>query len=254
MQTPNAPIRIMVIDHRAIIRAALERLVAGRSGFEVVAAATTDTAFLAAVLCHTPDVVLLSVGSDRDRAFAGLTSLRETAPSVRTLLLTDATDRDLHQDAIRLGAYGVMSPESSPDTLAKALDGISRAEYWIDRVTAAALAQPWRNGQASASAGNGERFATLTARERGIVALIVDGLRNKEISVRLNISETTVRHHLTSIFAKLAVSDRLALVVYAFRNGLVAGAPDRSAGRTGGTRAVLTLAKAPGLDLSKRLA
>ncbi|PYQ97113.1 MAG: DNA-binding response regulator, partial [Acidobacteria bacterium] len=53
MQTPNAPIRIMVIDHRAIIRAALERLVAGRSGFEVVAAATTDTAFLAAVLCHT---------------------------------------------------------------------------------------------------------------------------------------------------------------------------------------------------------
>ena len=253
MQTPNAPIRIMVIDHRAIIKAALERLVAGRSGFEVVAAATTDTAFLPAVLCHTPDVVLLSVGSDRDRAFACLMSLRET-PSVRTLLLTDATDRDLHQDAIRLGAYGVMSPESSPDTLAKALDGISRAEYWIDRVTAAALAQPWRNGQALASAGNGERFATLTARERGIVALIADGLRNKEISVRLNISETTVRHHLTSIFAKLAVSDRLALVVYAFRNGLVAGAPDRSAPRTGGTRAVLTLAKAPSLDLSKRLA
>ena len=253
MQTPNAPIRIMVIDHRAIVKAALERLVAGRSGFEVVAGATTDTALLAAVLCHTPDVVLLSVGSDRDRAFACLTSLRET-PSVRTLLLTDATDRDLHQDAIRLGAYGVMSPESSPDTLAKALDGISRAEYWIDRVTAAALAQPWRNGQAPASAGNGERFATLTARERGIVALIADGLRNKEISVRLNISETTVRHHLTSIFAKLAVSDRLALVVYAFRNGLVAGAPDRSAARTGGTRAVLTLAKAPSLDLSKRLA
>src|SRR5207247_6008610 len=105
MQTPNAPIRIMVIDHRAIIKAALERLLAGRSGFEVVAAATTDTAFLPAVLCHTPDVVLLSVGSDRDRAFACLMSLRET-PSVRTLLLTDATDRDLHQDAIRLGAYG----------------------------------------------------------------------------------------------------------------------------------------------------
>ena len=62
-------------------------------------------------------------------------------------------------------------------------------------------------------------------REREIVALIGDGLRNKEISLRLNISETTVRHHLTSIFAKLEVADRLALVVYAYRRGLVAPAP-----------------------------
>jgi DNA-binding NarL/FixJ family response regulator len=254
MQTPNARIRIMVIDHRAIVRAALELLVASRCGVDVVSsAAGTDTASLKAAPGDRPDVVLLSIGSDRERAVSCLTSLREAMPSVRTLLLTDATDRDLHHDAIRLGAYGVLSPESSRDTFLKALDCISRGEYWIDRVTAAALAQPWR-GHASAGSGNGERFATLTARERGIVALIADGLRNKEISVRLNISETTVRHHLTSIFAKLDVSDRLALVVYAFRNGLVPAGPERAAGRNGGTRSMLTLARAPGLDPSKRLA
>jgi DNA-binding NarL/FixJ family response regulator len=251
MHTPNAPIRIMVIDHRPIVRSALELLMASRCGVDVVAAAGTDSASLRAAVADRPDVVLLSIGSDRERAVSCLTSLRETMPAARTLLLTDATDRDLHHDAIRLGAYGVLSPESSHDTLLKALDCISRGEYWIDRVTAAALAQPWR-GHTAAGGGKSEGYATLTARERGIVALIADGLRNKEISVRLNISETTVRHHLTSIFAKLAVSDRLALVVYAFRNGLVAAGPDRAAGRNAATRSMLTLARKPGLDRSKR--
>jgi DNA-binding NarL/FixJ family response regulator len=252
MEMPNTPVRVLVVDRRAIVRAALESLVAGRSGFEIVAAAPTDTACLEAARRDRPDVLLLSVGSDTERAFTFLTSLRGVTPSVRTLLLTDATDRDLHQDAIRLGVFGVMSPESSPGILLKALDCIGRGEYWIDGVTAAALAQASRGRHHSASDGHGERFATLTVRERDIVALIADGLRNKEISVRLNISETTVRHHLTSIFAKLHVSDRLALVVYAFRNGLVATALDPSAGRAGGARLVPSLSKAPAFGLSKR--
>lgn len=63
-------------------------------------------------------------------------------------------------------------------------------------------------------------IASLTARERMVIALIMDGLPNKQIAVQLNISETTVRHHLTSIFEKLRVSSRLELVIYAFHHGL----------------------------------
>lgn len=221
--TRSGPFRILVIDHRPLVRAALESLIAARTRFEIVPAAGNDSALLERALQEAPDAVVLSVGANVHRAFAFLASLRQASPPIRTLLLTEAAERELRHDAIRMGAYGVISPESPADTLFKALDRVCRGEYWIDRATAAALAQPSRSVQPAA--GSGERFGTLTVREREIVALIGDGLRNKEISLRLNISETTVRHHLTSIFAKLEVADRLALVVYAYRRGLVAPAP-----------------------------
>jgi len=225
--------RILVIDHRPIVRAALESLIAAHSRFEIVPAAATDSGTLERALRDAPDAVVLSVGSHTHRAFTFLASLRQATPAVRTLLLTEAADRDLHYDAIRMGAYGLISPESPPDTFMKALDCVCRGEYWIDRATAAALAQPSRAAQAGSTT---DRVGALTVREREIVALIGDGLRNKEISVRLTISETTVRHHLTSIFAKLDVSDRLTLVVYAFRHGLVSAAPSTPANRTGAMR------------------
>jgi DNA-binding NarL/FixJ family response regulator len=67
----------------------------------------------------------------------------------------------------------------------------------------------------------GAKIATLTAREREVIALIGEGLKNRQIAKRLFISETTVRHHLTSIFDKLGVADRLELVIYAYRHGLL---------------------------------
>jgi two-component system, NarL family, nitrate/nitrite response regulator NarL len=251
MKTFTAPIRVVVIDHRPIVCSALEHLIGSRAGFEIVARGAEPLS-VAGVQRLRTDVVLLSVGADVRRAFAFLGGLRDTTVAVRALLLTEATDRDLHRDAIRLGAYGVLSPECSPDKLIKALECIARGEYWIDRVTAAALAQPSRSAQASVAGGPDDRFATLTARENDIVALIADGLRNKEISLRLNISETTVRHHLTSIFAKLQVSDRLALVVHAFRNGLV-GRSEPSAPAPRRARTSLVMPKAAAQETAKRV-
>jgi DNA-binding NarL/FixJ family response regulator len=234
MQTPVAPIRVIVIENRAIIRSALALLISSRTEFEVVAVAGKDPASRDAALHQRPDVAVLSLGPDTNRDLGYLATLRDATPPVRVLVLTEATDRELHQEAIRLGASGVMSPERSPDALVKALACINRGEYWIDRVMAAALAQASRTGQRGAGVA-AVGVAALTARERGIVTLIADGLRNKEIGVRLNISEITVRHHLTSIFAKLEVPDRLALIVYAFRNGFVSAAPQRAPGRQGAT-------------------
>jgi two-component system nitrate/nitrite response regulator NarL len=226
MQAVSSPVRVLVIEHRAIIRAALAQLVASHDGYDVVATADRDTVSIDAALQRRPDVALLAIGDNTDRDLGFLAQLRDRTPSVRALLLTECDDRSLHQEAIRKGAYGVISPHGSPDTLIRALGCISRGEYWITRTTAAALARSSRASRGAAGA-----IAALTARERGILALIAEGLRNKEIASRLNISETTVRHHLTSIFDKLDVSDRLELAVHALRNGLVAGPSNRTAGR-----------------------
>jgi DNA-binding NarL/FixJ family response regulator len=234
MQNPAAPIRVIVVDHRAIIRSALALLIETRTEFQVVATAGKDLASRDAALRQNPDMAVLTLGPDTNHDLAFLTNLREPTPPVRVLVLTETGDRELHQEAIRRGSSGVMSPESSPEALMKALDCICRGEYWIDRVTASALANASRTGQRPAGGSNGVGIAALTPRERSIMALIADGLRNKEIGVRLNISEITVRHHLTSIFAKLGVPDRLALIVYAFRHGFVSATPQRPAIRNEG--------------------
>ena len=94
---------------------------------------------------------------------------------------------------------------------------------WLDRSTIVHIL-----GNSSHASADPERvkISMLTEREREIIALLAEGLRNKQIAERLFISEITVRHHLTSIFNKLAVSDRVELLIYAYRNGIVA-APSR---------------------------
>jgi two-component system nitrate/nitrite response regulator NarL len=94
---------------------------------------------------------------------------------------------------------------------------IALTELWLDRAATARVLSRMTSGD-----GDVERrkIETLTTREQEILALVAQGLRNKEIAEGLFISEVTVRHHLTSIFGKLEVNDRLALVMYAFRHGL----------------------------------
>jgi two-component system, NarL family, nitrate/nitrite response regulator NarL len=109
--------------------------------------------------------------------------------------------------------------DQAAEVLIKAIEKVNAGEVWIDRGTMGHLFQEMmRNGE-PADAEQG-KIKSLTERELQVVKLIAEGLKNKEISKRLFISETTVTHHLTSIFSKLDVSDRLELVIYSFTHGL----------------------------------
>jgi len=105
--------------------------------------------------------------------------------------------------------------------LLKAITKVYAGEIWFDRsMMGSVLSQMSRVGKGNNQDPEAVKMATLTEREREIITLIGEGLKNKQIADRLFISETTVRHHLTSIFAKLEVSDRLELIIYAFRHNL----------------------------------
>lgn len=122
---------------------------------------------------------------------------------------------------MRLGAAGVIPKEKAAESLLKAIECVHGGETWLDRIATASLLAELAHGRPSkAPTADEARVSTLTTREREVIGLVAEGLRNKDIAWRLRISEATVRHHLTSIFTKLAVSDRLALAVYAFRHGL----------------------------------
>jgi DNA-binding NarL/FixJ family response regulator len=131
------------------------------------------------------------------------------------ILLTESQDSDFQQRAIKLGARGRVAKNQTPEILFKAIQKVHAGEVWFERVImATVLGEMSRQNEAA-------RIETLSKREREVVVLIGEGLKNKQIADRLFISETTVQHHLSSIFGKLGVADRLELVIYAYRQGLV---------------------------------
>ena len=119
---------------------------------------------------------------------------------------------------MRAGAMGVVLKDHAAEVLIKAIEKVHSGEVWLDRLMMGRVLQ--EISEEKQSNPDREKIDTLTERERQVVGLVGEGLKNKQIAARLFISETTVTHHLSSVFSKLEVSDRLELVVYAFRHGL----------------------------------
>ena len=119
--------------------------------------------------------------------------------------------------------------------LLQAIEKVSAGEVWIERsMMAEVLNGLARAGQAQEADPEAAKIAKLTAREREVIALVGEGLRNQQIADRLYICETTVRHHLNAIFTKLKVSDRLALLMYAYRHELATLPGSATSGKAGG--------------------
>jgi DNA-binding NarL/FixJ family response regulator len=135
--------------------------------------------------------------------------------------LTGLRDPEVHRQAIRHGALGLVFKEKAVETLLQAITKVRAGEVWLEPTMIAQvlgdLTRPQLSPQTSAEA---TKIARLTEREREVITLVGEGLRNKHIAERLYISEATVRHHLTAIFAKLDISDRFELAIYAYQHGL----------------------------------
>jgi DNA-binding NarL/FixJ family response regulator len=217
----HASIRIVLVDDHAVVRAGLRLLLERDPRFAVVAEAGTASEALEAAGNHQPDVIVLDLDLGLENGIDCLPGLRRAAPDARVLVLTGVRDAAAHQQAVRLGAVGILAKEHAPESLLRAVDRVYAGESWLDRsTTATLLSELAGQGRSKRVDPEAEKIASLSPREREVIALIMEGLRNKEIAERLFISEATVRHHLTSIFEKLRVSDRLGLTIYAFKHNL----------------------------------
>lgn len=214
---------VVIVEPQPLIRDALAALLAA-AGFSTA----TDTGgadhLLAATLSeHHPDVVLLNVDPANGAGmniFQQLTTLTERW---RTLVVTVGDDPAMHARAIELGAMGIVTRDQPGETLIKAIRKIDAGELWLDRTrTAGVVSRLARGRTAREDDPDRSKVEALTRREREIVDLVAEGLKNKQIADRLSISEATVRNHLTSVLDKLDLDDRFELAVFAFRHGLVA--------------------------------
>jgi two-component system nitrate/nitrite response regulator NarL len=214
-------IRILIVDDHVIMRQGLRLLLEDYPNMVVVAEAGNKDETFAATARERPDVILLDLDLGGENAVDFLSELLATDEGVRVLVLTGVRDPELHRRAINLGAMGIVMKERASDFLIKAIEKVHGGEVWLDRVTIAQVLIDFRRAGRNPKPDRCQvNIASLTEREREIVLLITEGLTTTLLAKRLFISQKTVRNHLSTIYSKLEVSDRLELALFAFRNGL----------------------------------
>jgi NarL family two-component system response regulator LiaR len=239
--------RILIIEDEEIVRDGLSLLVGHQPGFRVVGMASAIKDAIAIAKQEQPDVALLDIKLGDDDGIDCLSEIQTVSPKTRVLILTGMSDLETHYAAVNSGAMGIVRKIEGAETLVSAIRKVLAGEVWLNGELMAKILSDLRQARANALLGTSNdggvqseesatyrwrlpasrrdeyeevKMARLTDREREVVELIGQGMRNQQIADKLCISIITVRHHLTSIFSKLEVGDRFELAIYSFRHGL----------------------------------
>ena len=213
-------VRIVIADDHAIFRDALQALLEAEKDFRVIGSVGDGRAAVSLVRELRPDVLLLDVAMPHVDGIEALRQISEAGSPTRVILLSGAIEKADIVTAIQLGARGLVLKESGAAVLLKGIRGVMSGQYWIGREAVSNLLEVLRS--LISHGGNAPRNEFgLTAREIEIVGAVVAAYGNKEIAQRFQISEKTVKHHLTNIFDKLGVSNRLELALLAVHHRLV---------------------------------
>ena len=216
-------IGILIVDDHEVVRLGLRHMIEKHSHMKIVGEATNQADALDIASRQKPEIIILDICLGMENGNDIIPELLRVSEESRIIVLTAVQDEEELRRSSRLGAMGVITKDTPANMLIKAIERVNMGELWLNRrLTAALVAELRRPGEGSNGNGEQKMIAQLSNRERDIIMLIGEGLKNKQIAARLFISETTVRHHITSILGKLKVSDRLELLIFAYKNNLVA--------------------------------
>jgi DNA-binding NarL/FixJ family response regulator len=217
----SATISVLLIGIQPLFRAGLRLLIEKQPGMVVAGEPKTLIETLEIISREKLDIILMDLDMGKHKALDLLANVRVVSNGTRVILLTNAFDPEIYSSAIRLGVKGFVLKDQEAEIFLKAIEKVHEGEVWLDRTFMADVID-MMSDQDKAFKGNQEvaPLSLITDRELEVIGLVCKGLKNKQVARQLLISESTVRHHLTSIFNKLNVSDRFELVLYAFRHGL----------------------------------
>jgi two-component system nitrate/nitrite response regulator NarL len=211
--------RVLIVDHHAMFRDALRTLL--ETDASLVVAGETGDAREAIQLASEllPDILLLDLRMPDNSGMRVIREVSRIAPSINTLVLTaEAAESEL-VDALSLGAKGVVMKQALPEVLFESIRTVMAGQYWVGRECVENLIRTVRERGADFRVEARDPVLDLTARERQVVAAIVVGCSNADIAHKFAISAKTVKHHLTKVFEKLGVSNRLELALFAVQRG-----------------------------------
>jgi DNA-binding NarL/FixJ family response regulator len=209
------PIRVLLADDHALVRAGIRSLLRGCDDIEVVAEAGDGREALTLIEALRPDVVLMDILMPGLNGLEAAEQVSREFPSVRVLILSVNTGEEFVLQALRAGVAGYLVKSIGPAELQAALRAVARGEVYL----AAAISHHVLAG--SLEGGEGcPSLQRLTPRQREVLQLIAEGHKTKEIALRLEISINTVETHRTQLMAALDIHDIAGLVRYAIRSGL----------------------------------
>ena len=222
----NPQIRIVILDNHALVRAGMHRLIEDQAGMNMVGEAGNLSDGLELISDLKPDIVLFEINLEARTITEVISRIMNASRGSRLIFVTGTNNPMIIQQAVEAGVMGVVLKTQSPEFLTKAIEKVNSGEVWLERsMIANVLSRLSRNNKSTNVKSEKDQINELSEREKQIINLIGQGFKNKRISIRLGLSESTVRHYLTSIYSKLGVSDRLELLIFANRYGLVKPAP-----------------------------
>jgi len=212
-------IRVLLVEDQTLVREGIERLLSLTDDISVVERAADGEEGLEKLRKSSPDVVLLDVRMPKMTGIEFLRSLREAGDETPTILLTTFDDDSALLNGIRLGAKGYLLKDVSLAKLTEAIRLVANGGTMISPVVTERLLRGLKNAQLPASPDYGEE--QLTLRETEILRLMTGGYSNREIASALQLSEGTVKNHVSNILGKLGVRDRTRAVLKAIEKGYI---------------------------------
>lgn len=207
MTVPATEIRVLVVDDSALVRMGLRSVLSTHGNparISVVGEASTVASAVTETKRLKPDVVLLDIRLPDGSGLSACPEIKRVSPASRILILTSVATDELIQEAVMAGAQGYLMKEIDPDGLMQAIADAHAGKSVLTPEITARVLQLLREGTPAA----GNSLATLSVQERRVLALVADGLTNKEVAEKLGLSENTVKNYLVTVFEKLQVKRR----------------------------------------------
>ena len=210
------PVKIMIADDHSMVREGLKSLLALDGDIQVIEEAVDGEDCLEKLKTCKPDVLLLDINMPKKNGLEVLQCINKSNLKVKVLVLTVHNEVEYLIKAVDIGVDGYILKDSESAELKKAIFAITKGENYIQPDLIPAL-----NSKMIEKNSDKDKIDSLTKREFEVLKLLAVGMYNKEIAEKLNISERTVKNHVSNIFKKLEVTDRTQAAVFTIRNNLI---------------------------------
>ena len=212
-------ITVMIADDHILMREGLKQLLELEKDIAVVAQAGDGEEAIEKAVKYNPHVLLLDINMPKLNDIDVLRRLKDLGVNTKIIMLTIHNDKEYLFETIKIGADGYILKDSDADSLIRAIREVNNGRTYIQPSIAKMLVERL-NGDEEESDERLKKIKSLTKREYEVLTLIAEGLNNKDIADKLFISEKTVKNHVSSIFKKIGVNDRIQAAIFAYKNNI----------------------------------